>query len=81
MKTPAFRSMCTEKILKTELFDKRDSVSDRLFLKYKSKMTNNGCVLKFHRLSVDGTHLTHLKSGTFVLKFLQRSVEGALNTK
>ena len=63
---PAFRSMCTEKILKTELFE-RDSVSDRLFLKYKSKMTAIVAFLFFFAFSL------HFQSETSVFRFLRRS--------
>ena len=43
------------------------------------KMTDDCCVFKFLRRSVDGKHLMCFQSGTSVFKFLRFSVDGILD--
>ena len=49
---------------------------DPVFLKHKSKMTNDCCVLKFLPRGMDGKHLMRFQSETSVFKFLLHSVDG-----
>jgi len=51
---------------------------DLVFLKHKSKMSGDRCVLKFPRCSVDGKHLMRFQSENAVLKFPWGSVDGVL---
>ena len=53
MKTPTWRLVLTENILKTELFRKRWCGDNVTFLRHKSNMASDCCVFKFLRRRVD----------------------------
>ena len=67
---------------KAELFE-NDEITiscdfpDRVVLNHKSKVTDDACVFKFLRRSVDGKHLMRFQIKISVFEFLQRSVLGA----
>ena len=50
----------------------------QVFVQHKSKMTDDCCVFKFLRRSVDGKHLIGFQSETYVFRFLRHSVDRAL---
>jgi len=43
-------------------------------------MTGDCCVFKFLQRSLDGKHLMHFQSETFVFRFLRRNVDGGLKS-
>jgi len=64
-----------ETILKTELFE-NDVVTVTIWF---PGPTADCCVFKFLRRGMDEKHLLRFQSEASVFKFLQRSVNGALN--
>ena len=64
-----------EFILEIDLFENDDVILImRVFLKHKSNMTGDCCVVKYHRRSVNRKHLMRFQSEKTVYKFLRRSV-------
>ena len=85
LKTPVLRFHVNGNHLENEAFRKRRRYDNHVIsqskfssCKHKSKVTDDCCVFKFLRRSVDGEYLIPFQSENAVFEFLRRTVDGAL---